>query len=179
MPGSLFDTSNHDLYVAASMPKRLSKAEIDRFLRGRHVAVLGTNSANGAPVLTPIWYLYRDGRILMRTDKGSVKTRNIERDPRVTVCVQDERAPYASVTVYGTAAIEPAHDALGADIAKHYLGAVGAQGYQRAAREAIEQGAEVTLVITPERVLTQDFSPETPWFGKLWLTLKRVLPPQL
>jgi len=161
------------------MPRRFSKPEIDRFLGGRHVAVLGTNSANGAPILTPIWYLYRDGRILMRTDKQSVKIRNIERDPRVTVCVQDERPPYASVTVYGKAAIEQAREDLGVAIAKHYLGAVGAQGYQRAAREAIEQGDEVTLVITPERVLTQDFSAETPWYGKLWLTLKRVLPPQL
>lgn len=161
------------------MPKRFSKQEIDRFLSGRHVCVLGTNSPNGAPVLTPIWYLYRDGHILMRTDKGSVKTRNIERDPRVTVCVQDERPPYASVTVYGKATVEPVHEGLGDDMARHYLGAIGAQGYKRAASAEIERGEEVTLVITPERALTQDFSPETPWFGKLWLTLKRVLPPQL
>jgi len=26
-------------------------------------------------------------------------------------------------------------------------------------------------------VLTQDFPPETPWFGKMWLVLKRALPP--
>jgi PPOX class probable F420-dependent enzyme len=167
------------LYVAASMPRRYTKAEVDKFLRRRRMAVLGTNSANGAPVLTPIWYLYRDGRILMRTDKQSVKARNIERDPRVTVCVQDERPPYASVTVYGKAAIEPPHEGLGAALAKHYLGALGAQGYERAAREEIERGDEITLVITPERALTQDFSPETPWYGKLWLLLKRVLPPQL
>jgi PPOX class probable F420-dependent enzyme len=161
------------------MPKRFSKPEIERFLKGRHVAVLGTNSANGAPVLTPIWYIYRDGRILMRTGKESVKTRNIERDPNVTVCVQDERPPYASVTVYGQGSVEPETPGLAKDMATHYLGAVGGQGYLRAAREAIEQSQEVTLVITPERVLTQDFGAETPWFGKLWLTLKRVLPPGL
>jgi PPOX class probable F420-dependent enzyme len=161
------------------MPKRLSKAEVDRFLRGRHIAVLGTNSAGGAPVLTPIWYLYRKGQILMRTDKESVKTRNIERDPNVTVCVQDERPPYASVTVYGKARVEPAHQGLADAMAKHYLGAIGAQGYKRAAASAIERGEEVTLVVTPERVLTQDYSAETPWFGKAWLVLKRVLPPQL
>jgi len=125
------------------MPRRFSKAEVDRFLGGRRVAVLGTNGADGSPVLTPIWYLYTDGHLLMRTDKQSVKAKNIARDPRVTVCVQDERPPYASVTVYGKAAIEPAQ------------------------------------VITPERVLTQDFSQETPWFGKAWLVLKRVLPPGL
>jgi PPOX class probable F420-dependent enzyme len=161
------------------MPKCLSRAEVERFLGGRRVAVLGTNGADASPVLTPIWYLYRHGHLLMRTDKQSVKAKNIARDPRVTVCVQDERPPYASVTVYGKAAIEPAQEELGVQIAKHYLGAVGAAGYQRAAREAIEGGEEVTLVITPERVLTQDFSQETPWFGKAWLVLRRVLPPGL
>jgi len=159
------------------MPKRYSKAEWERFLRGRRVAVLGTISQDGAPVLTPIWYLYRDSQILMRTGHLSVKARNIARDPHVSVCIQDERPPYASVTVYGNALIEPAREGLGAEIAKHYLGAIGAAAYLRAAREAIEQSEEITVVITPERVLTQDFSPETPWFGKMWLVLKRALPP--
>ncbi len=52
-------------------------------------------------------------------------------------------------------------------------------GYVRATRQAIEESEEITLVVTPERVLRQDFSPETPWFGKVWLVLKRVLPPWL
>src|SRR5437879_6593987 len=161
------------------MPRRFSKAEVERFLRERRIAVLGTIGTDGAPVLTPIWYLYRDGHLLMRTDKQSVKAKNVGRDPRATVCVQDERAPDASVTVHGKAAIEPAREELGEQMAKHYLGAVGAAGYRRSAREAIEGGEEITLVITPERVLSQDFSQETPWFGKAWLLLKRVLPPGL
>lgn len=161
------------------MPKRLSRPEWERFLRGRRVCVLGTIDQSGAPVLTPIWYLYRDGRILMRTSKGSIKSRNVSRDPRVSVCVQDERPPYASVTVYGMASVEPADDKLAADIARHYLGAVAGAAYLRNVREVVEQAEEVTLVVTPERVLTQDFSPETPWFGKAWLLLKRVLSPWL
>jgi PPOX class probable F420-dependent enzyme len=162
------------------MPRRYSRAEWQNFLKGRRIAVLGTVGADGTPLLTPIWYLYRGGHILMRTDKESVKARNIARDPRVSLCVQDERPPYASVTVYGKASVEPAREGLGAEMAKHYLGAVGAAGYQRAVSAAIEVGREeVTLVITPERVLTQDFSAETPWFGRAWLVLKRVLPPWL
>jgi len=158
------------------MPKRLSRSEWEKFLRGRHVCVLATLGPAGEPVLTPIWYLYRDGRMLMRTGARSIKALNVARDPRATVCVQDERPPYASVVVYGRAAIEPENPGMAAEIARHYLGAVAGAAYQRVARESIEQSEEVTLAITPERVLTQDFSPETPLVGKLWLVLKRVLP---
>ncbi len=161
------------------MPKRLNRAEWERFLTGRHVAVLATVGPEGAPVLTPIWYLYRDGRLYMRTGLESVKARNVRRDPRVTVCVQDEEPPYRSVTVYGRASIEAAADNLAAEMATHYLGAVGGAGYMRTTRQAVEGSEEIALVVTPERVTTQDFSAETPWFGRLWLIAKRVLPPWL
>ena len=161
------------------MPKRMSRAEWERFLSGRRVAVLATLAPDGQPVLTPIWYVYRDGALYMRTGLESIKARNVRRDPRVTVCVQDERPPYKSVTVYGRAAVEPEQEGLDAAIARRYLGTVGGALYLRAAREAVEQSGEVTLVVRPERVLTQDFSPETPLVGRLWLLAKRLLPPWL
>ena len=167
------------MYACGKMPGRWKRDRWERFLRGRRVAVLGTIAEDGTPVLTPIWYLYRDGRLLMRTGKDSVKARNIQRDPRVTVCVQDERPPYASITVYGRAAIEPEHEGLAAEIARRYLGGVAGAAYLRVAAENIQESGEVTLAVTPERVLTQDFSADTPAYGRAWLLLKRVLPPWL
>ena len=161
------------------MPKRFSKSERERFLDGRHVCILATIGPGGEPVLTPIWYLYRDGRILIRTGVQSIKALNVARDPRVTICVQDERPPYASITIHGRATIEKAPDGLGEVISRRYLGAVGGAAYMRLAREAVEQSEEITLVVTPGRVLSQDFAPETPLVGKLWLLAKRVLPPWL
>ncbi|MEX0801224.1 MAG: TIGR03618 family F420-dependent PPOX class oxidoreductase [Dehalococcoidia bacterium] len=161
------------------MPKRLTRPQWERLLAGRHVAVLGTLGLEGEPVLTPIWYLYRDGVLRMRTGGESAKASNVRRDPRVTLCVQDERPPYKSVTVYGRATIEREDEGLTAAIPRHYLGFVGGAAYRRMAREAVEQSAEVTLVLRPERALTQDFSAETPLVGRLWLLAKRVLPPWL
>ena len=143
------------------------------------MAVLGTIGADGQPVLTPIWYLYIDGRVVMRTGTDSAKAANIRRDPRVTICVQDERPPYASVTVYGTAKIEGEDAGLGPKIARHYLGALAGAAYMRVAAEQIQQSAEVTLVVTPDRVRTENFAGETPLVGKVWLTMKRLLPPWL
>jgi len=161
------------------MPSRLSRAERERFLGGRHVAVLVTIDESGAPVPTPIWYRYRDGRFLFRTAASAAKTANVRGDPRVSVCVQDERPPYKAVIAHGTATVEQSHEELASETPRHYLGAVGAIGYQRTARSAIEAGPEVTLALTPERWTTFDFTPETPLIGRLWLLAKRVLPPWL
>lgn len=158
------------------MPRRLTKREVKQFLRGRRVGVLGTVSKDGGPVLTPIWYLYRKGELLMRTARESVKAQNIVRDPRVSLCVQDEHPPYASVTVYGTATIEEERPGLAYDIAKHYLGLIAGRAYLQIAAESVQQGAEVTIVLTPQRTLTQDFSQETPSYAQLWLKAKRFLP---
>jgi PPOX class probable F420-dependent enzyme len=113
------------------MTLRMSARERERFLSGRHVAVLITMGADGRPVPTPIWYAYRDGRFYFRTADSAVKTANVQRDPRVTISVQDERPPYRAVTVYGSAEIASADESLVRDVPRRYLGAIGAIGYRR------------------------------------------------
>ena len=159
------------------MPARMSQAQLERFLGGRHIAVLITLAADGRPVPTPIWYLYRDGVFYFRTAADAVKTRNVRRDPRVSICIQDERPPYRAVIVQGSAEVQQGLDWLDREIPRRYLGAVGAYGYRQAARQRIEQGPEVALVVRPERTTSFDYSPDTPLVGTLWLALKRFLPP--
>jgi PPOX class probable F420-dependent enzyme len=154
----------------------MSPAQRDRFLSGRHVAALVTNGAEGHPVPTPIWYLFRDGAFYFRTERGAIKTQNILRDPKVSVCVQQEQAPYKAVIAYGSAEVQPKLDWLSA-IPRHYLGFVGAIGYERTAQHQIEQGPEVALVVRPDRYVTFDFGAEMPLVGKLCLFAKRLLPP--
>jgi PPOX class probable F420-dependent enzyme len=163
------------------MPARMTRAQRERFLRGRHVAVLVSIGPDGAPVPVPIWYLYRDGLLYFRTAANAVKTYNVQRDPRVAVVVQDDRAPYKSVTAYGTVEVrEEVVEGIENDIPRHYLGFVGAIGYQATTRSQIEAGVtEVTLVVRPQRYVTQDFTPDTPIVGRAWLLLRRVLPPWL
>jgi PPOX class probable F420-dependent enzyme len=160
------------------MPARLSKRQRERFLAGRRVAVLVTIAPDGTPVPTPIWYLFRDGAFHFRTADTAAKTENVRRDARVSICVQDERAPYRAVIAYGEASIEDSDASLEHEIPRHYLGLVGAIGY-KSARANIEQGEEITIVVRPTRYTTTDFSAGTPIYGRVWLQLKRVLPPWL
>ena len=161
------------------MSARMSQAKRERFLAGRHVAVLVTIGEDGGPVPTPIWYLYRDGLFYFRTAADAHKATNIRRDARVSVCVQDERPPYKAVIVRGTAEIGDGVEWLTNEMPRHYLGFLGAFGYRRTARRAIEQGPDVTLVVRPEHVTSFDYSSETPLVGRLWLLLRRILPPWL
>ena len=161
------------------MSTRMSRSQKERFLNGRHVAVLVTIGADGRPVPTPIWYRYRDGLLYFRTETDAVKTENIRRDPRVSVCVQEERPPYKAVVVHGTAEVREEPDWLAGELPRRYLGFVGGIGYQRTAQQEIERGPEVTLVVRPERFVTLDYTPETPLVGRLWLLARRVLPPWL
>ncbi|MBI1885176.1 MAG: TIGR03618 family F420-dependent PPOX class oxidoreductase [Chloroflexi bacterium] len=158
------------------MPRRMTPEEIERFLQGRRLAVLITRSDDGMPVPTPIWYVSRDGRFYMRTGGTSVKVGNIHRDPRVVISVQEEWPPYRAVIVQGRATIEPERPVLAVALARRYLGIIGGFFYLRGQRDDIEQGEEVTVVVEPEKIISWDYSPETPWVGRLWLWFQRLLP---
>jgi PPOX class probable F420-dependent enzyme len=72
------------------------------FLQKPNLAVLGTVSPAGRPQVTPVWFLYEHGRILVNTSKGRVKLRNVEANPAVTVTVVDREDPYRYVQIQGT-----------------------------------------------------------------------------
>jgi general stress protein 26 len=49
--------------------------------------------ANGAPHLIPIWFVTHAGRIYICTDPHSVKVRNLGRNARVALALEDGSAP--------------------------------------------------------------------------------------
>jgi PPOX class probable F420-dependent enzyme len=72
------------------------------FLQAPNLAVLGTVSPAGRPQVTPVWFLYEDGHIIVNTSQGRVKLRNVEANPAVTVTVVDRNDPYRYVQIQGT-----------------------------------------------------------------------------
>jgi PPOX class probable F420-dependent enzyme len=58
------------------------------FLRAHHRAVLATSRADGRPQLSPVLCVADDqGRVLISTRETALKTRNLRRDPRASLCV--------------------------------------------------------------------------------------------
>lgn len=94
-----------------------------QFVEQARIGRLVTIGPDSAPHVAPIWYVYDDGAFLILTDKTSLKVKNIKRDPRVVLCIDDEQPPYHYVIARGEASLHPA---LGADwrlaLAVRYLG---------------------------------------------------------
>lgn len=88
---------------------RMNDQERDRFLRDPvRPAVVATRRADGRPHAAPVWYELDGDTIVFTTGADTVKGRNLARDPRVALCVQDDRPPFSFTTVEGTA--ELVHD---------------------------------------------------------------------
>src|ERR1700728_1117883 len=67
---------------------------------------LATVRADGRPHIAPVWYdVDDDGSLVFNTGESTVKGRNIRREPRVSLCVDDDRPPFSFVVVEGGAEI--------------------------------------------------------------------------
>ena len=98
------------------IPRELSRAEIDDFLRSQRIARLGCHGG-GVTYVVPLIYAYEEGAVVAVTTEGR-KTAMLRDDPRVCVEVDeydaDGKGSWRSVIAHGSYeeltgdAIEPA-----------------------------------------------------------------------
>lgn len=96
----------------------------EELLNGRNFCNVSTLRADGSVHSAPVWVDVQDGRPVVNTAEGRAWPRNLERDPRVTLTIQNMENPYEYLEVRGRVA-ERTHE--GADehidaLAKKYLG---------------------------------------------------------
>lgn len=144
----------------AVQPSNMSQAEIDEFLRARRFAIVGTNRINGPPQLSPVWYLYEDGRIYFTIYVESVKYRNLRRDPRIGLCIAGESPDARAVMFYGSVELIT-NDSAWADevrwriVRRYYDNDKEAQSFIDL---AAAEGEASLAVVTPVKVLAQDYN---------------------
>src|SRR4051812_49235145 len=68
---------------------KMTDEEVSAFLGEQRVLVCATNGREGWPHLMPLWYVLRQGEIWAWTFAKSQKVRNLERDPRATLQIED------------------------------------------------------------------------------------------
>jgi PPOX class probable F420-dependent enzyme len=131
--------------------------DVRTFLEEARFAVLGTVNANGSPQQTVMWYELRGATIVMNTRRGRKKDRNLIRDPRVSLCIEDG---FRYVTLEGS--IEMVDDpATGqadiAALARRYHNAAKAE---QMVREEFAFQERVTLLLHVERADEHGFDGE-------------------
>jgi len=68
---------------------KMEPAEIRVFLEQQRVVICASNGRSGWPHLMPLWYVLRGDDIWAWTYAKSQKVKNLERDPRATLQVED------------------------------------------------------------------------------------------
>ena len=110
--------------------------------------------ADGAPHVAPVWVDLDGDAVVFMTSAATVKGKALRRDPRVSLCWDDERPPFSFVTVAGTASLSDDPAALlhwGTRIAGRYMGAAQADAYGR--RNAVPP--EMVVRVTPTRIVAK------------------------
>ena len=72
--------------------KKMNQEEVREFLMtGTFTGKLGTINNDGSTHITPIWYILdENNHITFTTYSKSVKAKNLLRDSRISICVDDQ-----------------------------------------------------------------------------------------
>lgn len=135
---------------------RMTDDERRAFLRaGTRTGKLATVRADGSPHVAPVWFLLEgDDTIILNTGAGTAKGRNLRRDPRASLAVDDESPPFAFVRVDATAELSDDPGALrdsATRIAARYMGAARAEEFGR--RNGVP--GELLVRLHPTRIVAQ------------------------
>jgi PPOX class probable F420-dependent enzyme len=109
---------------------------------------------DGSPHVSPVWVDLDGGTIVFTTHVDSIKGKAIRRDGRVAVCLDDERPPFAFVTVSGRAELVDDPEQV-----RYWAGRIGARymGANRA-NEFAERNAvpgEVVVRIRDAKIVAK------------------------
>ena len=73
----------------------------EELLKAKNFVVVSTLRPDGSVHAAPTWIDVQDGKPTLNTAEGRTWPRNLERDPRVTLTVQNAENPYEYVTIRG------------------------------------------------------------------------------
>ena len=71
------------------------------------------NRTDGRPHVMPVWFVLDGTNVVLTTGAASVKGRNLRREGRACLCVDDQAPLYSFVMIEATAAISEGLEALG------------------------------------------------------------------
>jgi PPOX class probable F420-dependent enzyme len=130
------------------------------FVAAHRWGVLATVKRDGRPQLSNVGYAYdaAEGLVRVSVTADRAKTRNLERDPRVTLHVASKDF-WTWVAVEGTAELTPVaadpHDATVEELITYYRGVSGEHDDWDAYRTAMVRDRRLVVRFRPDRAYGQ------------------------
>lgn len=112
------------------------------FVRSHRTCVFGYRRIHDGPAMSIVYYVpTEDNELLVSTMAARSKTKAVERDGKVSLCVLDERWPFAYLQVYADATVERDRD-LVIDVMMAVAGRMSGQPLGEEGRPFVEAMAE-------------------------------------
>jgi PPOX class probable F420-dependent enzyme len=130
----------------------MNREERREFVRAHRTCVFGYGRKGDGPAMTVVYYVMDGDDMLISTMAARGKARSVRRNPKVSVCVLDERWPLTYVQVYGDARVE---DDFGqaVDVLRRVLDLMAGQDVSARKQSEIERMARdesrVVIRVTP------------------------------
>lgn len=137
------------------MSRQQTPREIASFLmHGTRTAKVATTMPGGQPHVMPVWFVLDGEELVFTTGADSVKGRNLRRDPRIALVVDEDVPPYAFVHIRGRVRISEDTDDLqrfATEIGARYMGKDRAEEFGR--RNAVP--GELLVRVRAERIIAE------------------------
>ena len=105
------------------MPKPPLPDELQRVLANPNPSIIGSVAPDGAPNTVATWYLWEDGRAVVKMDEGRKRLEYLRNEPRVSLTVLDGDSWYRHITLHGRITLADDTDLSDIDrISTHYIG---------------------------------------------------------
>ena len=121
---------------------------VRRLLDGATFVVVTTVNPDGSPHSSVMWSKRDGDDVIFSTVRGRKKARNMERDPRVSVCAYDPAQPYSYFTVEGEVTLT---EEGGKELINELSLKYNDQPYTFDAPDAVR----VVCRVTPSKVISQ------------------------
>ena len=121
---------------------------------GTRTGTQATVRADGRPHVAAVWFLLDGDDVVFMTGAGTIKGRNLRRDPRASIFVDVDEPPFAYVRVDGVVGIDEDPETMlgwSTRIAYRYMGPERAEEYGR--RNAVP--GEMLVRLRPTHVATE------------------------
>jgi PPOX class probable F420-dependent enzyme len=130
----------------------VDREERKQFVRDHRLCVFGYGRKEHGPAMTVVYYVTDGDDLLISTMAGRSKTKAVDRDGLVSLCILDEEWPLGYLQVYGTAVVSRDR-ALAVAVLTQVIGIMAGADVPESRRPQIEQIVDderrVVIKVTP------------------------------